>query len=477
MFRALKDYNITTRKRSKLYTDNTDRLDNSLILSLSDEEDALEMIANVTRNDDNMTGITGTDTEKKGESTETSNNVNDEDPNAASTDPLVAAILGKLDKKFETLTDNIKSFRNSLEFSQGDVDELKNENRALRNRITQLELEEKRNELQLKTLEDHIERIDTSTRKKNLTLEGIEETPDGKDNFQPLLHQLFNQIGIQRTIDFDTCYRVGQFNRNKCRPIIIVFLRQADRDEVYSRRAQMKKTADFHDVWLNEDLGQNARRVTTMIRLVTKEAQKQGIPHKPAKFSIQIEKKRYDEKNLDELPSPLSPHDMKTVKFDDMIAYQSEHSKFSNFYPCEVKVGKHIYTSVEQAYHHIRARHHRQYITALKILLKRKPREIKQLGEEIEEDTEWKKQKLEIMLKCMTMKFEQNPDLAEALKKTEGYVLVEATPDFFWAARATLSSNVLRKKQWKGRNEQGKLLEIVRDLLVQKDEESKSGDT
>ena len=117
--------------------------------------------------------------------------------------------------------------------------------------------------------------------------------------------------------------------------------------------------------------------------------------------------------------SPLSPHDMKTVKFDDMIAYQSEHSIFSNFYPCEVKVGKHIYTSVEQAYHHIRARHHRQFITALKILLKRKPREIKQLGEEIEEDAEWKKQKLEIMLKCMTMKFEQNPDLAEALKKTK----------------------------------------------------------
>ena len=80
----------------------------------------------------------------------------------------MAAILGKLDKKFESLTSSIKPFRDSLEFSQGD--DLKNENRALRNRITQLELEEKRNELQLKTLEDCIERIDTSTRKKNLTL-------------------------------------------------------------------------------------------------------------------------------------------------------------------------------------------------------------------------------------------------------------------------------------------------------------------
>ena len=142
---------------------------------------------------------------------------------------------------------------------------------------------------------------------------------------------------------------------------------------------------------------------------------------------------------------------MKTLKIDNMIAYQSEHSKFSSFYPCEVEVGKHIYTSVEQAYHHIQARHHLQFIISLKILLKRCPREIKKLGEEIEEDEKWKKQKLDIMLICMTMKFDQNQDLAETLKNTKGYRLVEATPDFSWVAGATLLSKVLRRNQWKGK--------------------------
>ena len=478
MNNAFRDYHITTPNRSKLHSGNPEIWDHSLILSLSDEEEAKEMIANVTKNDDNIADVTPKDTEKKVDGVKSEDgSVKSDDGNDPTADPLVAAILGKLDKKFDSLTSDIKSFKDSLEFSQGDVEDLKNENRALKNRITQLELEEKRNELQLKTLEERIDRLDTSTRKKNLTLEGIDETPDGKDNFQQLLHHLFKQIGIQRNIDYDTCYRVGQLNRNRNRPIVITFLKQADRDEVYSKRVHMKKTADFHDVWLNEDLGQNTRRLNTMVRLVAKEAQRQGIPHKPAKFSIQIDNKKFDERNLDELPSPLSLHDMKTVKIDNMIAYQSEHSKFSNFYPCEFRVGKHNYTSVEQAYHHIRARHHGKYIIALKILLKRKPREIKQLGEEIDEDEDWGKKKLEVMLRCMTMKFDQCPELAETLKSTKGYQLVEATPDFFWAAGATLSSNVLRRNQWKGRNEQGKLLEIVRDLLLQKAQDASSNTT
>ena len=126
MFSALKDYNITMRKQSKLGLDNTDLLD-SLILSLSDEEDALEMIACVTRNDNNMPGTTGDDMEGKNEPAEAGNidNGSDEDSddegkNDAPNYPLVAANLGKLDKKFESLTSSIKSFRDSLKFSQGD---------------------------------------------------------------------------------------------------------------------------------------------------------------------------------------------------------------------------------------------------------------------------------------------------------------------------------------------------------------------
>ena len=106
-------------------------------------------------------------------------------------DPLVVAILSKLDKKFESLNKTLIEFQTSLEYSQDDLDDMKKENRTLKNRITQLELEEKRNEAQMKTLEGRFDRLDTATRRRNLILDGITENQDGKDNFDPLLQQLF----------------------------------------------------------------------------------------------------------------------------------------------------------------------------------------------------------------------------------------------------------------------------------------------
>ena len=455
---------VTLRKQRKSGSILFSEPDCSLILSMSDEEDALDMIKKATRAEE----LKPIEEDAEGQINPEEGPEENKKATRGTDDPLVDAILSQLDKRFEVLNKNLSSFKKSLEYSQEDIDDLKTENRTLRNRITQMELEEKRNETQLKTLEDRIDRIDTSTRRKNLVLEGIEETNNGKDNFQPLIFQLVKQVGIDRQVDYDTCHRVGPFKENKCRPIIVSFIRQSDRDEVYAKRAQMKKTADFHDVWLNEDLGPNSRRVNAIVRLVAKEAHKQGIDNRPTKYSIRINDKKYDEKNFDELPEPLSLHELKSVKIGKTIAYQSEHSKFSNFYPREFKVGTHKYLSVEQAYHHIRARSHQKYVVALKILLCRIPQDIKALGREFESNEEWEEKKLDVMLMCMKSKFEQCSDLAEVLMETKGFRLVEATPDFFWAAGATLSSNVLRRGQWKGRNEQGKLLELVRDMLLEK---------
>ena len=340
---------------------------------------------NVDDSQHKLTEPNGNTNKKNGKEVKPGNNATS---NPMSNDPLVTAILEGLDKKLEGLNGNVNSVKSSLQFSQSDIDNLKIKNRTLRNKITQLELEEKRNELQVKSLEGRLDRLDTSTGKRNLVLEGIEETADGKDNLHPLMFQLFKQIGIPRHIDYDTCYRMGQLRKGKCRPITIIFQKQADRDEVYARRTQMKKSPDFHDIWLNEDVGQQSRRTNTLVRLVAKEAQREGIPHKPSKYSINFtpNDKKYDENNFDELPEPVSLHDLKTIRFDGFIAYQSEHSKFSNFYPSELKIGKHNYSSVEQAYHHLRARAHNQFVLALKILLKREAREIKQMGGEIKVD-------------------------------------------------------------------------------------------
>ena len=81
------------------------------------------------------------------------------------------------------------------------------------------------------------------------------------------------------------------------------------------------------------------------IRLVARQAQAQGVQHRASKFAIHIGEERYDEKNLKELPPQLSLSSIKTLKIDDnTLAYQSEHSIYSNLAPAKIKIGKHDYT-------------------------------------------------------------------------------------------------------------------------------------
>ena len=166
--------NITTRKsKSKARGLDLHGLDSSLILSYSEEEDARDMIANMIREngDDSEDEEPGKVTAPKRTPAPPNIEGDSETPKPVGnteTDPLVAAILDKLDRKFDTLHRGLSEFRTSLEYSQTDIDDLKRENKALKNRITQLELEEKRNEVQMTTLEGRLDKLDTYTKRKNL---------------------------------------------------------------------------------------------------------------------------------------------------------------------------------------------------------------------------------------------------------------------------------------------------------------------
>ena len=69
----------------------------------------------------------------------------------------------------------------------------------------------------------------------------------------------------------------------------------------------------------------------------------------------------------------------------------------------------------------------------------------------------------DVMYECLKKKFEQNPVLKALLVKTGDLLQVEATPDRLWGCGATLSSNVIRKRHWPGKNKHGEILMTVRD--------------
>ena len=380
----------------------------------------------------------------------------------------VDKILGDMGNRSTLLTGLVSGLRESLEFSQKEIDTLKLENRELRQKVADLETEESRSAYQINKLDEKVDRVDTQTRRKNLILEGIAEV-DGKEDVGKTIWRLFDQLNVSTGMEFDACYRQGTFNANRTRPIVISFQRQVDRDMVYASRMNLRKTVSYKQVWVNEDLGKTSKKTRNLIRLIAKKAQAEGIDCRSGKYMLQVNREKFDGSKLDELPPPLHPSNIKQFNLDkDTVVYQSEHAPFSNMFPVAIVVGQYRFVSLEQAFQFFKAKTMNKLLAATKIYLSRNQIEIKQMGDELGQSELWDTKKYDIMYVCLKRKFEQNPELKEMLLKTGTCELVEATPNRLWGCGATLSSNLLQRHEWPGENRQGKTLMIVREELRQR---------
>ncbi|WP_114783055.1 NADAR family protein [Botryobacter ruber] len=104
-----------------------------------------------------------------------------------------------------------------------------------------------------------------------------------------------------------------------------------------------------------------------------------------------------------------------------------------------------------------------------KIISSNKPGEAKALGREVSgyDDDVWNDQKFEIVKLGNIHKFNQNPELAEFLLKTENRILVEASPiDTVWGIGLSQDDNDIDNIYvWRGQNLLGFALMEVRDFF------------
>ena len=395
------------------------------------------------------------------------------------TDPVIIALKMKAidDMLLQLSTDSkgvnttVAGLEKSLEFSHQEIKDLRKENADLKTRLDALELEDKRSQFQAKLVDDKLYRLETTTKRKNLIFEGVPEIDGKREDVVKTIGSLFDQLKVHQGINFDACFRMGPYNKSRTRPILVSFERQTDRDLIYSRRMDMRHTQDFNHVWINEDLGAASKRKRGLIRMIAKEAQNQGVDCRTGKFSLVVNNQKIDEDNLDDLPPSLHPTSLKQVQIDkSTVAYQSEFAPFSNFFPCIVQVGQHKLFCLEQALQFMKAKTLNKPLAATKIYLSRNVRFIKQLGSELGTSDAWEARKFDVMYGLLKKKSDQHPPLKALLLRTAGLQLVEATPDRTWGCGATLSSNVLRRHEWPGRNKHREILMTVRDeyLLMEK---------
>ncbi|WP_223833568.1 NADAR family protein [Pedobacter riviphilus] len=107
-----------------------------------------------------------------------------------------------------------------------------------------------------------------------------------------------------------------------------------------------------------------------------------------------------------------------------------------------------------------------------KILTKKSPKDVKDLGRQIRnfDAAKWNAHKYEIVKQGNLLKFSQNEDLKSFLLQTKNKVLAEASPvDAIWGiGLAEDHIDAINPKNWKGLNLLGFALMEVRDDISKK---------
>ena len=126
---------------------------------------------------------------------------------------LMNALLTKLDGKSDSIHNTVEELKVSLEYSQHEIDKLKEENKQLRGKLNELDTEEQRTAYHLKSVEEQVDRVDTNGKKKNLILEGIPEKEGGREEVSKAVWDVLDQLKLDREVELDSCYRTGSFNK------------------------------------------------------------------------------------------------------------------------------------------------------------------------------------------------------------------------------------------------------------------------
>ena len=376
-----------------------------------------------------------------------------------------------LTDRFDNVEKNCADYKVSLEFTQGEVVDLKEENAALKEALQELTLEVDRNAYAIQKLSGKHENLDTATKRKNIIFEGVPESQGGRENLHDTIYQIFTEMGIQKRIDYDMAYRMGQKPGKYPRPIFISFLRQDDRNIVFANRVRLRDSPHLSRVWVTEDVTQQTRRDRNVLREVAKEARSQGARCTATPSSVTINDKKYTTETLVDLPSQFAVEKCKMRKLGDTIAYQSEHAPFSNLHPAKVTIKRRNYLSSEQAFRHIRATDNNHPNVAARILWSKDPYDMMDADRDITLTEEWKKKEDFVLFKCIFRKYEGNESLRELLLSTGDLELAEATRSMKWATGASINSTKMKTHTWTGENRQGKHSMKVRDYFkLNKDE-------
>lgn len=387
----------------------------------------------------------------------------------------IRATLTRPERPVATMAKNeeISEIKKSLDFAHKEIEKLQRhledclgQNSEFERRLSALEKENEETKSYAEDLEDYILTLDSATRKRNLIISGLPEDKGETTETLPLTVYKFVQpyVTTLELHDIDCAYRLGKKD-GKSRLVLCKFVKEKVRNTVAAIRTNLNEEGNLAKIYLNDDLPQLLNERRAKFRKIVKLAKSKKIPASTRNDKITVNNITYSHKNLDCLPEGLKLEDVMTVKVKGGLAFCSEDSWLSNFFPCEIDISGMKFQSAEHAYQYARSMRLGDPQLAAMIHRSKNAKAAKSLSSNLISNDEWDHDKIDVMRKINEEKFLQNPELCQKLVATGQTILIEATTDGYWGAKAVINSKAIRTGTWMGANFMGKILMETRTIM------------
>ena len=212
---------------------------------------------------------------------------------------------------------------------------------------------------------------------------------------------------IARKIPIKKTYRLGHYNSQRGRPIVINFVYHEDCENLLSNKKYLPRGV-FADRQYSQDMENKRRILRPIYKTAINHHSYRGQCKIEGEF-LKIQGRRY----LRNLPEELSGYKCTSREDPETIGFFGELNPMSNSYNCEFTVNNIKFHSSEQMIQFNKAKHFRDHVTMLQILYADTPLKCKQLAREIVnyDENNWKQVARNMCHEGLMEKFRQNPSI------------------------------------------------------------------
>ena len=326
--------------------------------------------------------------------------------------------------------------------------QMKTELHKLENKISHLESEKIEQGKTLQKLQSEITQLESYTRRDNLLVDGIPETPN--ENIKDKMISFFRntlKLPNANSIQLSRVHRLGKpnhmvpYSSSRPRTVIIRFQCYPDREAVWKASWGIKG----QHVYVAEDFPE-AVKENRQILLPCLRAAKRDPKIKKCSLrgdKLLIDGTRYTVNDLEKLPLHLqwTVKGEKYIPQCDSTFFFGKESYLSNFHPAPFTDGSTCYTCSEQYYLQKKCLHFDDETTASAIMRNTEPSKMKAAAHHIKglNETKWKPFARKTMEKACLLKFTQNQDLKSKLLSSQGTLVEANRRDTYFSCGISLS--------------------------------------